>query len=246
VTLATSTIEHIIPEPLGCPENFVLKDGQICRVCNNQLGHIDQAVIDNYDFMTFFQGIPRKRNRPPIISNRGNVIGRIISGEPFLQINMEKYPISTDDGTQLAPSGKSKRSIKSKFERKGKYAHVNFKISIGDDRKFIRGIYKIAFESLVFFLGANLSLNKSFDAIRDYVLRDIGERKILLLSPEDNSYRHEILPPYSGDVDEYVVGMRLGVINYIVDISPNMRVFTTIRNHLEQTYGKQGWSYLPV
>ncbi len=246
VTSGTSTIEHIIPEPLGCPVDFVLKDDQICRACNNQLGHIDQTVVDHYDFITFLQGIPRKGNRPPIISNRGNVIGRMISGEPFLHFNMEKYAISLDDGTPLAPSGKSKRNVKAKFDTKGKYAHVNFKVSFGNGRKFIRGIYKIAFESFVYFLGTNLAVNKNFDAIRDYVLRDIGERKILLLSPHDNSYRHEILPPYSGDAGGYVVGMRLGVVNYIVDLSPDMRVLTTIRNHLEQTYGKKGWTYQPL
>lgn len=64
--------EHIFPEALGCPPELMLPGHAVCRKCNNDLAHLDLAVIDDFDFSRFLYGIPRKKNRPPEISGRGD------------------------------------------------------------------------------------------------------------------------------------------------------------------------------
>jgi HNH endonuclease len=54
---ASTAVEHIIPEALGCPNGFVLKDGAVCESCNNNLGHLDQAVLDEFDMLVFLAGV---------------------------------------------------------------------------------------------------------------------------------------------------------------------------------------------
>jgi hypothetical protein len=86
-------VEHIVPEALGCPDNFVLTNEEVCIKCNNGLGHIDQAVIDDFDFPAFMAGIPRKGGKPPIISSRGNVKGAVEPNGPGISFNMEKHAV---------------------------------------------------------------------------------------------------------------------------------------------------------
>jgi len=31
------SVEHIVPESLGCPRELVLRNGEVCDVCNSRL-----------------------------------------------------------------------------------------------------------------------------------------------------------------------------------------------------------------
>src|SRR5918995_740309 len=104
-------IEHIIPEALGCPEGFVLTAGAVCGSCNNNLGHLDQAVIDEFDIPAFIAGVRGKRGRPPKINSRGNMFGTWGESGPVIHVNMGRNPIKAEGGHLLAAPGKSKRNI---------------------------------------------------------------------------------------------------------------------------------------
>lgn len=108
--IGSRTREHIIPEPLGNPADFML---ELCRPCNNSIGHLDQAVIDEFDIPIFNAGIPRKRGKPPIISNRGNVEGRVTPTGPEIHINMESHQVISPTGITIASFRGSNRNIKS-------------------------------------------------------------------------------------------------------------------------------------
>lgn len=55
------SLEHVFPEGLGCPDGFVLRAGEVCKTCNNELAHLDQAVIDELDVIGYMNDVPCKR-----------------------------------------------------------------------------------------------------------------------------------------------------------------------------------------
>lgn len=226
-------LEHIIPEAIGCPENFHLV-GCICERCNNNLGHLDQAVIDDFDMLAFMAGVPRKKNRPPQVSSRGNLVAKHTNEGPTILINMENHPIQGKHGTHLGRFGNSKRNVKAEFEVDGPLAHIRFKTSIGENPKFVRGIYKIAFASLAYFIGANKTLDDKYDPIREFVLKGKGNRNLIFIPCEDTEYKHEVWPPYKLEAkEEYVITLRLARIEFTVDLTSNMSIFPQLLSQLK-------------
>lgn len=138
----TGSIEHIIPEALGCPDGFYLKDGAVCRRCNNGLAYLDKAVVDEFDILAFWSGVPRKKKKSPVVNSRGNFLGQYLQGNKTLFVNMDREPI-TIEGHRIAGYGKSKRNIKASFDVVGIKAKVSFTVKFGDNPKFVRGILKI-------------------------------------------------------------------------------------------------------
>lgn len=240
------SIEHIIPEALGCPEGFELSAGEVCRKCNNGLAHLDQAVIDEFDIMSFMWSIPRKKNKFPIISNRGNIIGRCTSAEKQILINMESHPVKSPDGEFIPPCGKSERNIKAKFRVDGKDARISFNTTFGKRIKFCRGIYKIALSSLTYFLSPTLALNDFFDPVRDFVTLGKGKRQVVVFNATDSKYKNEVWPPFVRHEEEYSVRIRISAVEFFVDLSPKMSILPDIQETLNESYGRNGWTCLPV
>lgn len=241
-----SSVEHIIPEPLGCPEGFVLSDGEVCRSCNNGLAHLDQAVAEDFDFLSYMAGVPRKKGRPPEIRSRGNVVGtRGLAGKE-ISINMERHSVKAHDGSRLAPFGRSGRNINATFEHDGRIAKSSFSVSIGQDPKFVRGIVKIAFSSLAHFLGAATVLVENFDPVRAFVREGKGERPILLMSSPDGGYFNQVWLPYRSASGHYAITIRLAVLKVFVDLSPTLELYPLEKQKLIETYGQSGWTSLPT
>ncbi|MCF6319932.1 MAG: HNH endonuclease, partial [Proteobacteria bacterium] len=61
-------IEHIIPEALGCPKDFFLDNGVVCKKCNNNLAYLDRAVIGDFKIPAFLAGVTKKKNKSPKVS----------------------------------------------------------------------------------------------------------------------------------------------------------------------------------
>ena len=239
-------IEHIIAEALGCPEGFVLTNGAVCRRCNNNLGHLDQAVIDEFDLMAFMAGVPRKGGRSPKISSRGNMLGIWDESGPVIHINMERKPVKTKGGHVLAAPGKSKRNIKADLRLSGNVADVSFQIRLGEGSKFVRGIVKIAFSSLAFFHPSEV-LTDDFDPIRRFVIEGEGVRKIIWMGAADDQIKNEVSPPLRHESGNYyAIRFRLYSAEFIVDLSPDMRLFPIFKAKFYELYGSTGWSWLPL
>lgn len=237
--------EHIIPEVIGCPEGFVLPSTVVCRKCNNGLAHLDQAVADEFDFLAFMAGVPRKKGRPPVIKSRGNVVASVEPTGPTFTFNMERYPVTAHDGSTIAPFRGSQRNIRAKLSKYGHVGTVSFDLAFGDNPKFIRGLTKIAFSSLAYFLGAPLARESSFNAIRSFVLAGCGKRHVLLSEAKDTEYRNSAWSPYVSKRGGYAATFRIARFEFLVDLTeaeadlPNFEAWA--RDH----YGGVGWCTLP-
>lgn len=244
--VGTHSVEHIFPEALGCPPEFVLTGGVVCRACNNGLAHLDRAVIDDFDVIAYLSNVPRKRGRPPKVQNRGNMIGTKGPGGNEISINMESYSVIAHDGTRLGPFKNSSRNIQASIKPDGPVAEVSFKTPIGQNPKFVRGIVKIALSSLAYFLGGETALSDEFDPVRTFVLTGKDNRPILLMKSTSTNYHNYASPPFKSETGEYVVGFRLAVIEFIVDLSPSITRFPVVKRKMAELYGDKGWACLPM
>lgn len=241
-----SSVEHIIPESLGCPEGFVLPKGQVCRTCNNGLAHLDQAVAEEFDFLSYMAGVPRKRKRPPEIRSRGNVVGTTGRDGKEISINMERHSLKAHDGSTLGAYGKSNRNINATFEHDGGIAKSSFDVAFGQNPRFVRGIVKIAYSSLAYFLGPDVALEESLDPVRLFVRDGLGQRAILLMPSPDNSYSNRVWPPYRHESESYAVTLRLAMVEFCVDLSPKLELFPVFKQKAIEMYGESGWTSLPT
>jgi hypothetical protein len=243
---ASTAVEHIIPEALGCPNGFVLKDGAVCESCNNNLGHLDQAVLDEFDILVFLAGVKGKRGRPPKINSRGNMFGTWDKSGRVMHINIGRNSVKTEGGGVLSAYGKSRRNIRAGLTRSGNVADISFQLRLGEGPKFVRGIMKIAFSSLAFYCPSEV-LAPHFESIRRFVTDGDGVRKIIWMGAPDKKFTNQVRPPFlheSGDY--YAVSFRLAMVDFVVDLSPDMRLFEILKQKAYEQYGATGWSWLPL
>lgn len=239
-------VEHIIPEALGCPPNFVLPGTIVCHKCNNGFAHLDRAVVDDFDFSTFNAGIPRKKGKPPVVSSRGNVFGSVQGGISTLTINMEKYSVTAHNGSKLAPSHGSNRNIDAKLEASDSISKVSFSTTFGSTPKFIRGITKIAFSSLAYFWGAEVANQKQFDAVREFVINGIGNRHTMITSSNDSEYKHTIDKPLRHATGHFIAAFRIACVEFLVDLSPTESLLPILEAKQLEQFGTDGWCVLPI
>ena len=239
-------IEHIFPESLGCPEEFILKDGIVCKKCNNDLSHLDKALIHDLDLVLFWHGIPRKKNKMPTINTRGNVYGEYVNGKKAFKFNMTKDSVNMD-GHDLGGFGKSKRNIKVDSEVIGNKVSHSFSTEFGTNKKVIRAIYKIGLSSLVYFKGEDEAYKKKYDNIREFVLNGKGTRKLILLGTTNGNseFKNIGYPPWIKDGD-YAIAIRIACIEFAIDLSENMTFYPILYNKMKEIGGKKGWGYLPI
>jgi hypothetical protein len=102
--------EHIIPDAIGCPYDLILRNGEVCKSCNNRLGHLDRAVADEFDMVAFNENVPRKDGKAAAIRSRGNVVATRSPTGSVMTINMEKRSVKAHDGTTVGAYGKSTRN----------------------------------------------------------------------------------------------------------------------------------------
>lgn len=107
--------EHVIPESMGGP--WVLSGRVVCGSCNNRLSHLDRAVSDPFDFLTFHHGISGKKGRLKKVNARGNLVADHDVSGPVIRFNSGSRPVSLPDGRVLAPYGRSPRNVRTKIAR---------------------------------------------------------------------------------------------------------------------------------
>lgn len=243
---AEPSLEHIIPEALGCPPDFVLQDGVVCKACNNNLAHLDRAVIDDFDMQAYLANVRRKRGRPAVVRGRGNLVATRGSNGPEISINMDCQAVLAHDGSPLGAFGKSKRNVKATLSRRGKIGKVCFSTVFGEDPKFARGITKIAFSSFAYFMGPEMALPEKFNAVRAFVCDGIGQRPILMTAGEDPRYSNRAWPPYQSENGEYVVPLRLATAEFLIDLSPALSSSALFEAELAKTTESKNWTWIPA
>lgn len=239
-------VEHILPASLGCPDHMTLPGTVVCRACNSGLAHLDQAVADEFDFIAFMKGIPRKRRRPPEISSRGNVYGWVSDDGPQLHVNLERYAVTAVNGKRLAPFRGNKRDVNVATERKAGQVEASFEVPFGQSPKFIRGIFKAAFSCFTFLTDAEIARSAQFQEIRDFVRLGKGVRHLIVTSDPDENFTLGAYPPWVSPEGFYSMPIRIGPIHFLVDLSPGEVAFPRLRAKKLELDGPEGWTTLPT
>lgn len=242
---ADSSVEHIIPEAIGCPPQFILPGTVVCQSCNNGLAHLDRAVADEFDMLSFMAGVPRKRRRPPVVASRGNVRGSVIDGVPTFTYNMEQNPVTAHDGVRVAAFRGGPRDIPISVSRRGREVEVSGSTVFGSSPKFVRGLTKIAISSVAYFLGADRVRSPEFKAARSYVIDGVGTRHALIQVSSDSYHRNSVWPPFQDEAGRIAVTFRLARVEFLLDLSSEESILPIVEAKQLEQVGTQGWCVLP-
>lgn len=188
---------HIIPEALGCPENFLLRNGEECKNCNNRLAYVDRALIDSFDVLRFHVGQPTKKGKPPQVTGRPNLFASFDTNGPTIEVNLGKSNKRTSTGKNLSPGKGRPGGVAGSVAVNGQEALLTLKVPIAHQPLLSRAIHKVALASLVKLISHEHVLNPTYDPVRDFVLQGVGSREVLMLSHGEWSYRHAVGPVYS-------------------------------------------------
>lgn len=212
------SLEHIIPEALGCPPALILSSG-VCRECNNANGRLDRALLKPFELMTVVRGIPRKKGKWPSINQYSTVgSGHGPSGLE-LYINRERYAVETPSGKKLGPTSRNDHFHDVSLEKRpGGQAKLQIKQRLQFDRTAVRGLFKIALESIAYHQDAEAALDAQFDAVRRYVRYDEGTYSAVMTTGEP--YDAYVSNPWSKDGRPPIIGMSILKVGFLCDFDP--------------------------
>ena len=244
--------EHIFPAALGCPD--CLTAGEVCTACNNGLGHLDQAIVDDLDVMAFTQGVPRRGGKPALLANRRNVRGEVKEGKPTLFINAERHSVDIGDGRTLPGYRGTGRDIQVDFAVNPVSGKPEVKLSapIATSMKFVRGLHQIAFSCLAYYRGHEVCRSARYNEVRNFVRakhrhgRKTLRRRALMLAGDAGPFRLQSWLPVGPEEDlREVVPIKLGTPEFLVDLSPGQVHLPRLVAECERQLGQKGWGLAP-
>jgi hypothetical protein len=214
------SVEHGIPEALGCPEDLVLTD-VACEACNNAFGSIDQALLKQFEPITVMYGVPRKKGRRPTIDSWRAISSKHKPDGPHIFLNAGPGVIEAE-GKGLHPAAKS-NGIHDVW-MKPETGQLGFKQEFGNDRRFIPALYKIGLNLVARHYGAHVVAGPAYDHVRAFVRDEPG-------APEMRAAMDDAVAagPVSGASNPIVKAGRdyplfsvtlLGV-TFLIDMSPD-------------------------
>jgi hypothetical protein len=213
--------EHVIPEALGCPEEAILRSGEVCEACNHGLAHLDVALADSFDFARFFTNQPTKKGKPPSVSGRSNLATIVTDGEPILHINLGPGDVTLPDGRVLKAPTRKSTSVRAQMTVRNGEAAVHFEAHAFQNPKFSRAIHKVAIGIIAGTLGRNAALAASLNPAREFVLKGVGPKRTVLcrIPTTEWQYVHRAWEPYTS-ADGYCVVFTLCGYQFTVDCTP--------------------------
>lgn len=235
--------EHVLPDALGCPPELVLEQG-VCRACNNGLGHVDQALIRQFEIAAFVAGVPRKKGRPPAINMWAPIKGRCVDGHREIHLNAGPQAVETL-GRQLPAANAANGITKVAFDAPavGEGATISFKQEIGREPKLARALLKVALGTIAINCGVAHARGAMFDAVRAFVRKGTGEFGILMTEGRPDRARH--VGVWAQADDPYpLVEISLFGITFVVDTDPAQKGLARLRAAFEQDGGAR-WMILP-
>ena len=245
--------EHIIPECLGCPAEAVFWNSEVCTRCNNRLSGRDTALCDGFDFLRLAYGQPGKKGRPPALAGRPNARTKRRGRENVLQVNLGPGEQLLDDGYRLKAPTKGIGSVNGTFERSGDVVNMTYRVHLFYQPHFVRGIYKIALETIALFAGVDEARSSVFDDIRQFVLDDDGPPRRCLIGIRNGTtvvpttFSNTLESPRRRDDGGpgCVVPMRLMDLTFVADCTPS-EAFVERSLHMRQFSAEaHDWRVLP-
>jgi len=241
-------VEHIVPEALGCPEPLVLRRGEVCGGCNTRVSRLDARLAHEHELFTFFGRVRGKAGKPPTIASIGNAAGGRADGGYGFHVNMSKQAKHSTFGRKVAPYRGQRRDVKMEFQEPlppgGGVASVTMRFELYPDRSYTRAIFKIALEALTFYRCADCVCLGDFDHVRDYVIRDQGDLRAIMLSRDGSPSDYQSGVAYAEGAAAMIL-IQLGPLAYYVDLTRDQadhkKVVATALARGQTT----GWTELP-
>ena len=165
---AKLSLEHGIPEALGCPPDLKLLD-TTCAECNNRLGTIDQALLKSFEVISVMYGVPRKKGRPPTIDSWRAISSKQRPDGPHIFINGGPGVIDAE-GKNLYPAAKS-NGVTDLWVKPDE-GKLGFSMDFGNDPRFLPALYKIGLNLIAKNYGPAAAAGPAYDHIRSFVAGD--------------------------------------------------------------------------
>ena len=123
--------------------------------------------------------------------------------------------------------------------------HGNLSVPFAFDKVATRGIVKIGLEAAAFQLGDEFALQPQFNAIRDFVVKGLGQRRAIMLQSPDLAYWHQLnVPTFTATLQPYI-RFRLAIIDFIVDLTEAECLTDKIEAECRTALGETGWHLIP-
>lgn len=215
------SLEHIVPDSLGCPEHFVLRRG-VCAECNRKNGKLDRSLLKPFEIMTVINGIRRKGGKRPTVDGLATMSSGYDENGPAFFINREKFAVRTPGGKMLAPTSKLDEIEDVEITHLGE-SKVNLTIRqrLLFDRKAVRGLFKIALETIAYHEGLESVAHSGFDHVRKFVMEDAGNLAALMMyGGPFNSY---ITNRFTNDRGEVMVPITIMQIGFVCDFDASFK-----------------------
>jgi hypothetical protein len=217
------SLEHIVPEALGCPDDFILREG-VCAKCNHKNGRLDRALLTPYEIITVMKGIPRKKGKRPTVDGYATISSDYDENGPAFYINREKYAVETPSGRKLVGSRADDpiRDLEWQKNPDGT-VKVSYKQEMRFDRQAVRGLFKIAVESIAFFEGLDAAHDSSLSAVKNFVLYGKGDFRAIMMVDQNPAYESYFSPCFLKDGIGRIHGMTLLGIGFACDFDADFR-----------------------
>lgn len=177
-----TSIEHIIPESMGCPDNFYLPRGSVCSKCNNEtLSQLDNALKRFFGLLVPWYILANKKGNPATFKS-SNIFAENKAGDLQIHLNIKGKPVQIKEGIRLKSLSQNQGVINNIIwqDIDGIAAKINFKQKFDMNKSVKRALHKIAFEYLCFLKGKEYVMSCEFDCVRHFVIEGVGEREILM------------------------------------------------------------------
>jgi hypothetical protein len=217
------SLEHIAPDALGCPANFVLAVG-VCAKCNHRNGRLDRALLTPYEIITVLKGIPRKKGKRPTVDGFASFSSSYDENGPVFYINREKHAVQTPSGKWLRGTSANDPIKDSNWQQLADgLVNITYKLELRFDRMAVRGLFKIAIESIAFFEGLGVIRNTDFDSVKHFVLKGGGNFRAIMMPDQNDTYDSYFGPCFGQEGFARVYGMTLLGIGFLCDFDPEFK-----------------------
>jgi hypothetical protein len=214
------SLEHIAPESLGCPAEFVLREG-VCENCNGRLGRLDRALLVPFEIITVMKGIPRKKGRRPTVDGFSSISSGYDENGPRFQINREKYDITPEGGKRLKGITKNDPITEFRVKNLGDgRAQISYNQELRFGREAVRGIFKIAIESIAFFEGLDAARDPELDAVKAFVTQGTGDFRVIMVPDPNPAYESYFAQIWRSEEGHRGVGMTILGIGFLCGFDP--------------------------
>jgi hypothetical protein len=189
-------IEHIVAEGLIGHQQFqvagyglqperelylVLEEDQVCGACNRgPLAALDEYLQKQFGFLKVLWNPKGTKSGKPAKAERPGLYAIHRPDGPLIAINAEAKKVFAGDGVVIQPSKGHPESVRlESLDVNGRLASISFSQPMRMNKRFIRGLHKIAFELLCLQQGWEYVVDSRFDPIREYIIHGKGNRGIV-------------------------------------------------------------------